>query len=344
MEHICLYCATPFTAKREGKNYCSNSCRQKAFYKRNAVEPGSTGVTGTIPVAGEEQQQSVTPAAVKPATVQQESVYVKSVQPYSTDTGNSTAVVAATTQQQDIAVTATNVKDAVTATVTAAVTLPDKQTEQPSLLPGKVQAIAKPESNTSTNTFQWVSSRFNDSVEELSEKDCNVNMFHAPQRYLSAGEKEKVVWVSIRLRSLLESLLKLHRGCNTLCSQLLWVRKAFTAMQGATEFKELPAKYPYKELIKELEQGLVKITEGYGKNVPITVRYTRNRKLEMIAARFNLSALVPKQSPCVLFPPKQKEPKKVVEQQPVRKYDFGKKQDYKANHRAAFLKRIKESL
>jgi hypothetical protein len=301
MEHICQYCKTPFTAKREGKNYCSNSCRQKAFYKRNAAEAssntagGGTGVPGITSFTGDEKQAPILPTAEQAATVK----------------------------------------------------LPDKSVEQADPLTGKGEANEKPKTapgssistSTNTNTFQWVSSRFNDRVEQLSEEDNRYSMFLSPQLYLSAGEKEKVVWVSIRLRSLLESLLRLHRGCNTPCSQLIWVRKAFTAMQEAPEFRGLPASYPYTAFIKEMEQGLLKITEGYGKNVPITVKYSRKRKQEMIACRFNLSALVPYLRPGELFPPKQKEPKKVVEQTPVRKYEFAKRPDYLPYRKGSFSTR-----
>jgi hypothetical protein len=301
MEHECLFCSTPFAAKREGKNYCSNTCRQKAFYKRNATEQGSNitcgnGTVGTVPlgVGGE------APAA-GPATeqhVNREPVYVKTAQETATDNGGT---VVRETVPQDGAKAGATGKTPVT------------QTMQPPAT-GMASAVktgsgGKAVFATGPGPYQWVSSRFNDEVEELSEGDGAYGIFLSPQMYLTASEKEKVVWVSLRLRSLLESLLQLHRGNKALCSELRWVRKAFTALQGSEQFNGLTAKFPYKALIKELEQVLVKITGGYGKHELITVRYSRKRKQAMIAARYNLSALVPGQRPGELFPKEQKKPR-----------------------------------
>ena len=37
MEKDCLYCGTHFTAQRASKKYCSDNCKQMAYFKRNGL-------------------------------------------------------------------------------------------------------------------------------------------------------------------------------------------------------------------------------------------------------------------------------------------------------------------
>src|SRR5688572_18765523 len=43
MEKICEYCQRPFLAVRSTRKYCSDSCKQLAYYGRNDVETADAG-------------------------------------------------------------------------------------------------------------------------------------------------------------------------------------------------------------------------------------------------------------------------------------------------------------
>ena len=63
MNNNCEYCGQPFRAIRTTRKYCSDNCKQLAYFKRNGMVFGMNGTTGTD---GTKQEDTVNDSAVKP--------------------------------------------------------------------------------------------------------------------------------------------------------------------------------------------------------------------------------------------------------------------------------------
>lgn len=287
MKKICQHCGEPFTAERAVRKYCSDSCRQLAFYKRSGMEQLSaekealSELTEENPlVINEEQGEQVYNSI---SVVKKESFNVKSnsggyagISETAIPINGEQAVSCLLPENNAIHAPAlkSSVKNEPCPVNTATVLQP-----------------ALPE--TKNSDYQWVRSRFNDAVMELSEDSETYLLFASPKHYWNIYDLERIKWVSLRLRCLLENLLRL---CNeyTPVSLLAQLRDGFESIVTSREFSYLPANYPYTSLIKEMTGKLSAVTNGNKKHNAILLKFSRRSKTELIAARFMLAAIVPK--------------------------------------------------
>ncbi|OQP60103.1 hypothetical protein A3860_34810 [Niastella vici] len=118
-------------------------------------------------------------------------------------------------------------------------------------------------------------------------------MFQNPQNYWGSYDLPKVKWITLRLRCLLENLIKLNNLPVIDNATLIAVKEAFTTLIGSDNFKRLPSNYPNARFIKELEQKLALIVKQHKPRDHIRFRLSRKLKVEIIAKRFMMADFVP---------------------------------------------------
>lgn len=140
--------------------------------------------------------------------------------------------------------------------------------------------------------YQYIDSSLITEIENCLS--CNhLDMFQRPQQYWSSYTLPSIKWVSIRLRCLLENLLRLSCVPAVNFETLDALKEAFCDIAASTEFRKLPASYPYANTIKELAQKLTGITKAMKPGQSTLLRLTLTRKATLIACRFTLAGMVP---------------------------------------------------
>jgi hypothetical protein len=99
--------------------------------------------------------------------------------------------------------------------------------------------------------------------------------------------------VSLRLRCLVESLIKLSNFSVVEYDNIIALKEAFAALINSNYFTLLPVNYPFTPLIKEIEQKLALIAKLHEHCKSIRFRLSVSRKVEFIAVRFMLADFVP---------------------------------------------------
>jgi hypothetical protein len=151
---------------------------------------------------------------------------------------------------------------------------------------------AKPQA--SKENYEWIYSSFIENLRALIEDSEDFIRFDKPSRHWDCYDLEKIKWISLRLRCLLENLLRLSNELSVAVSTLILLRDGFTSLIATSQYKYLPANYPYSTLMKELERRLTQTIKEQKKHSSIQIKFSRKRKAELIAARFMLAAIVPK--------------------------------------------------
>ena len=267
MTKNCLYCANPIVSKRSTKKYCSDNCKQLAFYRRTQVQLSPQAVT-SMPYEGSTSVPlyDSDDSAGDDLTVKEKALNVKQ-----TVSGNISF------EQWETG----NRSEQVDTTV-----LPNN------MPPGQPVNVKSFTVNPQTN-YRWVESSFIAKIVEYTDNSTDTVMFQNPEKYWGLYNLPIVKWVSLRLRCLLENLLKLSNLSAIDYATLITVKDAFTDLVASSNFKRLPSNYPNTGLIKELEHSLALIVKQYKRCDDIRFRLTQKRKVEIIAKRFMMADFVP---------------------------------------------------
>ncbi|MBW8683526.1 hypothetical protein [Chitinophaga rhizophila] len=217
MTTTCQYCGTPMQALRSTRKYCSDTCKQLAFYKRNGLALADADTN--------------------------------------TSTGNEPAVLL------EEAKTDANKPDYLV-----------RQQDQP---------------------YQQVYSRLLEAVQECLDSNNYTFIFENPDQYWGTYGIQPVKWVSLRLRCLLENMLRLSNIPSIPNEALVLLRDSFADMAAAHPYRQLPADYPYTALVKDIIHNLDRIVYNVKPKGKTRFRLTLKRKAALIACRFTLAAMVP---------------------------------------------------
>jgi hypothetical protein len=257
MTKNCLYCGNPIVSKRSTKKYCSENCKQLAFYKRTLLQlsPPSTPDYPLPDESGQSDDADDFPLKEKALNVKQ------------TLNGNISFG-----QLDEV-----NENEQIDTTV----------------LPKNQPVNAKSFTVNPHMTYQPLESSFIAKIVEYTDNSSDMLMFQNPRKYWGLYDLTIVKWVSLRLRCLLESLLKLSNLPAIDYATLITIKDAFTDLVASGNFKRLPSNYPHIEFIKELEQSLAFIVKQYKRCDDIRFRLTVKRKIEIIAKRFMMADFVP---------------------------------------------------
>jgi hypothetical protein len=267
MTKNCLYCGNPIVSKRSTKKYCSENCKQLAFYKRTQLQL-SPPFASDYAVDGR-----------------------NNLAPFGNDD--------TTDDDFSIKEKALNVKQTVNDNISFEQWDESDRNEQidtthlPNNMPSNQPVNVKSFTVNPHMTYQPVESSFIAKIVEYTDNSSDMLMFQNPQKYWGLYDLHKVKWVSLRLRCLLENLLKLSNLPTIDYATLTTVKDAFTDLISSGNFKRLPSNYPHTEFIKELEQSLAFIVKQYKRCNDIRFRLTPKRKVEIIAKRFMMADFVP---------------------------------------------------
>jgi hypothetical protein len=132
-----------------------------------------------------------------------------------------------------------------------------------------------------------------DSIMKYAENDKELSMFQYPEKYWGTYTLPTVKWVSLRLRCLLETLIRLSNLPSITSADLNAVKVAFNALITSQHFNNLPPNYPYTALVKELQPKVALLAKQFKYKSSILLRLTPNRKAELIGKRYILADFVP---------------------------------------------------
>lgn len=242
MTTTCLQCGRPLQSKRNTKKYCSDTCKQLAFYKRSGS--ALSAINDEFPTTAKR--------------------YIE--EPFNGNAINTRPI------HQDV------LKEQFHENPSAQ-TVNDKQTF----------TVKQQEKER----YEWVRSQLVDSIADYADNSEALFMFQQPQQYWSSYSLPTVKWISLRMRCLVESLIKLSHFTDVDYESIIAVKEAFSALTDSNHFKKLPANYPFTSLVIELGQKIALIAKQHKHFDAIRFRLTVNRKVELIAIRYILADFVP---------------------------------------------------
>ena len=280
----CLHCGESMQTQRSTKKYCSDTCKQAAFYSRGA-QP-SIALNGSEPLTaieldGEDtdEEQIDRSNNVERESFNEEQLPDKipfnvnrNVRNYDDPEPPLPFNVRKPTNQQ---------------------TIPEpylaKRREE-----DKTKGHSKRYDDTEVEEepYEWVRSELIDDIADYVQDNYKTSeMFQYPKKYWYGSDLEKVKWVSVRFLCIIENLLHFD---NSIVERktLITINKALIAMMEAWNFKYMPHNYPLKNEIKAQQQRIEKIIKVCDKS--IRLGFKRDTKVKLIALRFQLADLVPK--------------------------------------------------
>lgn len=266
----CLYCRKPFVGSRSTRKYCSDRCKQAAFYSR-AAQPSGLG-NGIISSMEEQQTygECEHATATKPLVVATEKTERLYPVPFDDEQANADLpfnVKKSRNQPGECSRSESNQKHGT----------PPSGAHNPMAVAGE--------------PYRWVRSGLIDDIGGYINADCIVSdMFQYPNKYWYSSDFEKVKWISVRFRCIIENLLRLDR---TIVERktLITLREAINAMVASRNFKSIPANYPMKNEVAEWQKNIGKAAKNADGEVRFKLK-TEN-KVKLICLRFQLADIVP---------------------------------------------------
>lgn len=257
MTKNCLYCGNPIVSKRSTKKYCSENCKQLAFYRRTQLQlsPPPTPDYPLLDESGQSDDADDFPLKEKALNLKK-----------TLNGNNSFGQLEESNENEQVNTT---------------------------VLSNKQPVNVKSFTINPRMTYQPVESSFIAKIVEYTDNSSDMLMFQNPQKYWGLYDLSIAKWVSLRLRCLLENLLKLSNLPAIDYATLTSIKDAFTDLINSSNFKRLPSNYPNTGFIKELEQSLAFIVKQYKRCNDIRFRLTVKRKIEIIAKRFMMADFVP---------------------------------------------------
>lgn len=141
--------------------------------------------------------------------------------------------------------------------------------------------------------YQPIYSRMVDMIEEHADNGNEPSMFQYPDKYWSNYTLINVKWVSLRLRCLLESLIRISNLAHIDGSTLTAIKEAFEQLASSASFTGLTSDYPYTAFIKELRDKITQIAKQYKHHSSVMFRISPHLKAKIIAKRYLLADYVP---------------------------------------------------
>lgn len=284
MESTCLYCEGHFTAIRSSKKYCSDNCKQMAYFKRNGL------VLSGTPEA--EPSLQVPIVSVKPVTTNEVSVkYDKEkdtvkyaneelIVKYDKDEQNEFEFVpladAEEEEEEETEIEeSNNVREV------------EKETQKVEPIKRSL-IIEKNQEDENKPRYKWINSKLISLIEKKYEQNSGGVKIKEPFDYWEYEDAKRIVWVNTRFRCLAEGLIKLSNYSRIDQHTFLCVTDAFKRLVTSATFNKLPNDYPFKELIIELFLGLNKTLEEKRDLKMLAFKLTKERKAQLICIRHQL--------------------------------------------------------
>ena len=335
MESTCLYCEGHFTAIRSSKKYCSDNCKQMAYFKRNGLV-----LSGTTEV---EPSLKVPVVSVKPVTTNEVSVkYDKekytvkyaneklSVKHDKDERSEFEFVPLADADAEAEAEEETEIADSNTIRVV------EKEIQKVETIKSSLN-IEKEQEVENEPSYKWVNSKLIGLIEKKYEQNSGGIKIKEPFDYWEYEDAKYIVWVNERFRCLSESLIKLSNYSRIDHHTLFCITDAFKRLVKSTTFNKLPNDYPFKEFIIELFLGLNEMLADKGHLNMLAFKLTKERKAQLICIRHQLMYHTPEIKFTEIDFVEEKTPEEKVQQLITGKNETEKKNDWR--YRYESLKR-----
>ena len=284
MESTCLYCEGHFTAIRSSKKYCSDNCKQMAYFKRNGLV-----LSGTTEV---EPSLKVPVVSVKPVNTDEVSVKYdneKDTVKYANEELNvkydkdergefEFVPLADVEEEEETEIADSNDLRQIEKNI------------EPIKNPIKVE---QKHENENEPRYKWINSKLIGLIEKKYEQNSGGIKIKEPFDYWEYEDAKRIVWVNTRFRCLAEGLIKLSNYSRIDQHTLFCITDAFKRLVTSATFNKLPNDYPFKELIIELFLGLNKTLEEKRHLEMLAFKLTKERKAQLICIRHQLMLHTP---------------------------------------------------
>ncbi len=329
MESTCLYCKGHFTAIRSSKKYCSDNCKQMAYFKRNGLVLSGTSEGEPnlqVPVVGVKSintNEVIVKYDKERDTVKygNEELNVK----YDKDKRSEFEFVPlADAEEENEAAETNELKEAVK----------EARKNEPIRSVVKIEEEQKEENEP---RYKWINSKLITLIEKKYNQNSGGVKMKEPFEYWEYEDAKYIVWVNERFRCLSESLIKLSNYSRIDRHTLLCITDAFKQLVTSATFNQLPNDYPFKEFIIELFLGLNKIlTDKVHLNM-LSFKLTKERKSQLICIRHQLMLHTPEIKFTEIDFVEEKTQEEKVQQLIIGKNETEKKNDWR--YRYESLKR-----
>jgi hypothetical protein len=152
----------------------------------------------------------------------------------------------------------------------------------------KVEPEAKPEEK-----YKWIESKIVALMESNYDSQLSECLFENSLRSGNYEQIKSMNWINLRLRCLIESMIKLSNYSFIDKHTLFCITDAFNKLGKSTAYQTLPEKYPYKELIKELCIKLNNLARNNANAETVKFVLPMKRKASLIAIRYEMLKFVP---------------------------------------------------
>lgn len=280
MESTCLYCGEHFTAIRSSKKYCSDNCKQMAYFKRNGLV-----LSGT---AEAEPNLQVPIVNVKPVTTNEVSVkYDKEKDTVKYGNEELTVKYDKDEHSEFEFVPLADAEEEEEETEIAESN--NAREVEKEIEPIKnLRKVEQKHENENEPRYKWINNKLISLIEKQYEQNSGGIKLKDPFEYWEYEDAIHIVWVNTRFRCLAEGLIKLSNYSRIDHHTLLCITDAFKRLVTSATFKKLPNDFPFKELIIELFLGLNKILVEKEHLKMFAFKLTKERKAQLICIRHQL--------------------------------------------------------
>jgi hypothetical protein len=157
----------------------------------------------------------------------------------------------------------------------------DKPEEQ-----NKQKAWTEADLSKTNPEYERVNSRFIKDIERYLD-DRNSTTFRG-------NSERNVQWVNVRLRCLIENIIRLSQYAELGFGYVYKIAQAFNSLLESKSFAELPPGYPYLETAHELQEKMNAFALANQHKENVKLRLTFKRKAELVSIRHEIKDLVPK--------------------------------------------------
>ncbi|MBA2611174.1 MAG: hypothetical protein H0U95_04330 [Bacteroidetes bacterium] len=284
MESTCLYCEGHFTAIRSSKKYCSDNCKQMAYFKRNGlVLSGTIEVESSIVVPEVTVKPSITNEIIVKYDKEKDTVKYANEEltvKYNKDKKSEFEFLPLSNSEEEEESESNEFKEA------------EKEVQKTELNKSRVK-IEEEKKVEDEPRYKWINSKLISLIEKNYEQNSGGIKIKEPFEYWEYEKAKCIVWVNIRFRCLAESLIKLSNYSRIDCHTLLCITDAFKRLVTSATFNKLPSDYPFKEFIIELFIGLNKVLSDKVHLNLLAFKITKERKAQLIFIRHQLMLHTP---------------------------------------------------
>lgn len=278
MKRICIYCKTEFEAQRKDKHYCNPSCRQQAYMVRKGI-----AITGTNTSIHQNTLIDMTQLSEELQNLNIPPVIINDVSP------NTEQNVKTSNDASQNIIIKNDVLDQFLENEK------EKQIKTENEVLPEIGKEGKQMEKQEEKHYKPMQSDFLVKLTDFLIRRNYDYELHVCTRENKAS-LNGIDWINIRFRCLVESLLTLSERKNILLDDLKEITNAFTFILISEYYKLLPENYPYIRTIKNLRNKLRNICIENETAEEISLKFSKELKIKLIALRCELRTVAMKRS------------------------------------------------